>query len=254
MGRVIAIANQKGGVGKTTTATNLSACLAELEQKVLLIDMDSQANSTSGLGVNKYSVERSIYDVIIGDETIENIVRPISIGFDLAPANPHLIGAEVELIQELARERKLKAAIAPIRDRYTFIIIDCPPSLGLLTVNSLTASDSILIPIQAEYYALEGLQQLLNTIDLLRKSGLNPDLQIEGVLMTMYDQRLNLSKQVVEEVRTFFDNKIYETVIPRNVRLSESPSFGQTITEYAPDSSGARSYLDLAREVINREK
>ncbi|RMH68872.1 MAG: ParA family protein [Gemmatimonadetes bacterium] len=253
MARVIAITNQKGGVGKTTTSINLAACLVEAGQRVLLVDMDSQANSTSGLGIDKNAVETSIYHVLIGEANLQEIIRPIAVDFDLAPSNPHLIGAEVELIQTLAREQRLKNALQPLREAYDFIIIDCPPSLGLLTINSLTASDKVLIPIQSEYYALEGLQQLLNTIELLKRSGLNSTLDIEGVLITMYDQRLNLSKQVMEEVESFFKDKIYKTVIPRNVRLSESPSFGQTIIEYAPDSSGAQSYQQLAKEVLSRE-
>lgn len=250
MAKVIAIANQKGGVGKTTTAVNLSSCLAYKGKKVLAIDIDPQGNTTSGLGVDKKTIERSIYDVIINDVDIHNATLETMLeNLNLCPSNIQLAGAEVELVSVLARETRLKDAISKVKDEYDFILIDCPPSLGLLTVNSLTAADTILVPIQCEYYALEGLSQLMNTVKLVQKH-LNPNLEVEGVVLTMFDARTNLSIQVVEEVKKYFRNKVYRTVIPRNVRLSEAPSYGLPIILYDPKSKGAECYLELAEEVI----
>jgi chromosome partitioning protein len=252
MSKKIAIANQKGGVGKTTTAINLASCLAVAEKKTLLIDMDPQGNTTSGLGVNKNNVELSTYDVVLGDLSIDKALVDTEIErLKLLPANINLVGAELELVTELDREKRLKKAIAEIEGPYEYIIIDCPPSLGLLTLNALTAADSLIIPIQCEYYALEGLGQLLNTIGLVRKH-LNPDLDIHGVLLTMYDGRLNLSKQVADEARKFFPEKVFETVISRNVRLSEAPSFGKPILLYDILCTGAANYINLAKEVLSR--
>lgn len=252
MHRIIAIANQKGGVGKTTTAVNLSSCLAAAEQKTLLIDMDPQANSTSGIGLDKNTVASSIYDVLIGHKSATEAIIPTELQFlHVIPSSISLVGAEVELVNMLSREQRLKSALAPIANQYRYIIIDCPPSLGLLTINTLTAAHSIIIPIQCEYYALEGLGQLMNTIKLVQQH-LNPSLEIEGVLLTMFDGRLNLSKQVSEEVRKHFDKKVYETVISRNVRLSEAPSFGKPIILYDILSSGAENYMALTKEVMAR--
>lgn len=254
MGKVIAIANQKGGVGKTTTAVNLSACLAVAEKKVLLIDLDPQANSTSGMGVDKNNLQNTIYEVLINQVPIKEVILPTSIPFlEIAPSSLRLVGSEVELVNLEGRERKLTSALEPVRPDYDFILIDTPPSLGLLTINTLTASDSVLIPIQCEYYGLEGLSQLLNTINLVQKS-LNPKLQIEGVVLTMYDSRLNLSKQVTEEAKKFFGAKVYETVIHRNVRISESPSFGKPIILYDISSTGAENYINLAKEILNHDQ
>jgi chromosome partitioning protein len=252
MGRVIAIANQKGGVGKTTTAINLSASLAAGGSRVLLIDTDPQGNSTSGVGFNKSEERSCIYNVLIDDLPVTEVVRN-SKWPDLfvVPATIQLAGAEIELVDMEEREGRMKKALEPIRSEYDFIIIDCPPSLGLLTLNALTAADGILIPIQCEYYALEGLGQLMNTIALVRKH-LNKQLRIEGVLLTMYDSRTNLSEQVAEEVRKYFKQYVFNTVIPRNVRLSEAPSYGKHILEYDPRSKGAELHLDLAREVMKR--
>ena len=250
MGRIISIANQKGGVGKTTTSVNVSACLAAKGKKTLVIDIDPQGNTTSGLGIHKKSLKSSVYDVIINDEPIENTV--LKTEYDnlyICPSNIQLAGAEIELVGIISREYKLKNALLSIKDSYDYIIIDCPPSLGLLTLNALTATDSILVPIQCEYYALEGLSQLTNTIKQIKKV-LNQDLDIEGVLLTMFDARTNLAIQVVEEVKKYFPRKVYRTVIPRNVRLSEAPSFGQPIIEYDPKSRGAESYTELAEEII----
>lgn len=254
MGKVIAIANQKGGVGKTTTAVNLSSCLAVAEKKTLLVDIDPQATSTSGLGIDKNKLEKSIYEVLIGGIPIEEIIQKTELSFlDVVPSYLRLVGAEVELVNLLAREKKLSSALEGIKDNYDFILIDCPPSLGLLTINSFTAADSVLIPIQCEYYALEGLGQLLNTIRLIQEN-LNPALKIEGILLTMYDSRLNLSKQVAEEARRFFSDKVYKTLINRNVRLSEAPSFGKPIILYDVMSTGAENYLSLADEILNHSE
>lgn len=252
MAKVIAVANQKGGVGKTTTAINLSSCLAVAEKKTLLIDIDPQANSTSGVGFDKAKVESSIYDVLIGRRNMVDIVMPTELSFfNVAPSSISLVGAEVEMVGMMSREKILAQALAPIMDMYDYIIIDCPPSLGLLTVNALTAAHSVLIPIQCEYYALEGLGQLLHTIKLVQ-SNLNPGLEIEGVLLTMYDRRLNLSRQVADEARRFFDSRVYDTIISRNVRLSEAPSFGKPIILYDILSSGAENYMALTKEVLSR--
>lgn len=250
MGKIIAVANQKGGVGKTTTSVNLSACLAALGKKVLLVDIDPQGNATSGIGVNKADVRYCIYDVLINDVSPVDTTLPTDIeGLYIVPATIQLAGAEIELVPTISREVRLKRALEVVKDKYDYIIIDCPPSLGILTVNSLTASDSVLIPIQCEYYALEGLSQLLNTIRLVQKH-LNSTLTIEGVVLTMLDARTNLGIQVIEEVKKYFQDKVYQTIIPRNVRLSEAPSHGQAIITYDPRSRGAEVYTDLAKEVI----
>lgn len=255
MGRMIAVANQKGGVGKTTTSINLSACLAEKGKKVLLIDMDSQGNTTSGLGLEKNELDKTIYEVLRDEIPVEEAIVEIEECFGnlfLIPSNRNLAGAEIELITAENMQYILKDKLAPIRDQYDFIILDCPPALGMLTVNAMTASDSVLVPIQCEFYALDGLTQLIYTINLIQKN-LNPSLIIEGVVFTMYDARTNLSLQVVENVKDNLNQKIYKTIIPRNVRLAEAPSYGLPINLYDSRSPGAESYRLLAEEVVNRE-
>lgn len=250
MAKTIAIANQKGGVGKTTTAINLSACIAYKGKRVMLIDNDPQGNSTSGLGFEKRKLNKSTYDILINSEKLKNVILKTKIeNLDLCPSNIQLAGAEIELVPAISRETRMKEAIKPEIANYDFIIIDCPPSLGLLTINSLTAANTILVPIQCEYYALEGLSQLMETVKLVKKH-LNPELDVEGVVLTMFDARTNLSIQVVEEVKKYFKNKVYRTVIPRNVRLSEAPSYGLPIILYDSRSKGAECYMDLADEVI----
>jgi chromosome partitioning protein len=254
MSHVIAIANQKGGVGKTTTAINLGAALAVAEKRTLVIDIDPQGNASSGLGVVDRATRPTIYSVLIGQRSIrEAVVSGVHLPcLDVVPSTRDLVGAEIELVSAIGRETILRNALEGIREEYDYVLVDCPPSLGLLTLNTLTAADSVLIPIQCEFYALEGLSQLLNTVRLVQK-GLNPGLQIEGVLLTMYDKRLNLSRQVAEEAREYFGPKVYQSTIPRNVRLAEAPSFGQPIVEYDVVSAGAQAYLDLANEVIERQ-
>lgn len=252
MGRVIAVANQKGGVGKTTTTVNLAASLAEKGQKVLVIDIDPQGNATSGLGLNKQRIRKSLYDVLIEEASFGEIVLPTGISrLSVAPSTIDLAGAEIELVSVISREKRLRETLLHYRDDYDIILVDCPPSLGLLTVNALTAADGVLIPIQCEYYALEGLTQLLNTIKLVQHK-LNPELQLDGVLLTMFDGRTNLSIQVADEVKKHFRDKVYQTIIPRNVRLSEAPSHGLPITLYDAKSRGAEVYNDLAKEVLYR--
>ncbi|MCX5751522.1 MAG: ParA family protein [Candidatus Saganbacteria bacterium] len=254
MGIILATVNQKGGVGKTTTAINLAAYLATYGKKILLIDSDPQGNATSGLGQNHLDLEKCLYDVLIDNEDASNVIRRTSIvGLDLLPTSPRLAGAEVELVNEPERETRLKAALAPIKDNYDFIIIDCPPSLNLLTVNALTAADEVLIPIQCEYYALEGLSQLNNTLDLVKQS-LNPSLKIRAIVLTMYNTRTLLSDQVAEEARKHFGGKVLKTVIPRNIRLAEAPSFGQPILFYDPSSSGATAYESITRELLEADQ
>ncbi len=251
--KIVAIANQKGGVGKTTTAVNLSACLAEQGKRVLLVDVDPQGNSTSGLGIKKEGEEKSIYDVLINEVPVDEATRDTLIDtLKLVPAHISLAGAEVELVNMLAREQILKRALHATKQTYDYVFMDCPPSLGLLTLNALTAADTLLVPIQCEFYALEGLSLLMNTVKLVRKS-LNPELDVEGVVLTMFDSRTNLSMQVVEEVKKFFKNKVYDTIIPRSVRLGEAPSFGLPISRYAPASAGAIAYVALATEMIQKE-
>lgn len=253
MGKVISVANQKGGVGKTTTAVNLSTILAKRGKKVLMIDTDPQGNATSGLGISK-DVNFSVYDVIINDIEIENTLQQTMVkNLELCPSNINLAGAEVELVPMMSREHRLKEKINSQKDKYDYIIIDCPPSLGLITLNAFTASDSVLIPVQCEYYALEGLGQLINTINLVKKH-LNKNLTIEGALLTMFDIRTNLSNQVVREVNRYFENKVYKTVIPRNVKLSEAPSYGMPITVYDPKSKGAKAYDKFAKELIKKNE
>lgn len=253
MGRIIAIANQKGGVGKTTTAINLSASLAEKGRKVLAIDMDPQGNMSSGLGLDKNSIEGTIYDMIIGEADVEEVIHKNNIeNLDILPSNVDLSAVEIEMIDVENKEFVVKNSIQKIRDNYDYVIIDCPPSLSLLTINAMTTADSVLVPIQCEYYALEGLSQLIHTVELV-KDRLNPILEIEGVVFTMYDARTNLSLQVVENVKDNLEQNIYKTIIPRNIRLAEAPSFGTPINQYDPRSAGAESYMRLAEEVISKE-
>ena len=250
--KIIAIINQKGGVGKSTTAINLGAALGEMGKQVLLVDLDPQGNCSSGLGVEKSLIQQCIYDVLLNDIPLEEVIIPdIAEGLDIAPATINLAGAEVELVSEMARENRLKDAVGSMRGKYDFILIDCPPSLGLLTVNALVAADKLLIPIQCEFYALEGVTKLLESMKRV-KSRLNPTLDIYGILLTMYDSRTTLSKQVVDEVREYFGRLVFTTPIPRTVKLSEAPSFGQPITQYDPKGRGALSYIELAKEVIAR--
>lgn len=250
LGRIIAVTNQKGGVGKTTTTVNLSACLATLGKRVLLVDIDPQGNASSGVGVKKGELESCIYDVLIDDENVRDVIQQTSLeNLYVVPATISLAGAEVELVSTISREHRLKKALLPVKEHFDYIFIDCPPSLGLLTINALTAADAIIIPVQCEYYALEGLSQLLSTVRLVQKH-LNKKLEIDGVLLTMLDARTNLGLQVIEEVKKYFQDKVYKSIIPRNVRLSEAPSHGKPIITYDPKSRGAELYLELAREVI----
>ena len=249
MGKIISVANQKGGVGKTSTTINLSTLLAKKGKKVLLIDADPQGNATSGVGAEK-DIELSTYDVLVGETEIEETLEDTMIeGLKVCPSNINLAGAEVELVSMMSREQRLKEKLESVKEDFDYILIDCPPSLGLITLNAFTASDSVLIPVQCEYYALEGLGQLINTINLVKKH-LNKGIEVEGALLTMYDARTNLSNQVVKEVKKYFNDKVYKTVIPRNVRLSEAPSYGMPITEYDPRSKGARSYEKFTREFL----
>lgn len=253
MGRIIAVANQKGGVGKTTTAINLAACLAVKGKKVLLIDMDPQGNTTSGLGIDKSELENSIYDLMIGESSIKDcIIENVFEDMDLIPTNVDLAAAEIELIGIERKEFILKDEIDFIKDKYDFIIIDCPPALSMLTINAMTTANSVIVPIQCEYYALEGLSQLIHTINLVSER-LNPSLQIEGIVFTMYDGRTNLSVQVVENVRNNIGSNVYDSIIPRNIRLAEAPSYGMPIIQYDPKSTGAEAYMALAAEVINKD-
>ena len=253
MSKVIAFCNQKGGTGKTTTAVNLAAFLAKAGKKVLLVDIDPQGNTTSGLGVNKASLDGSIYHVLLNNASLDSIVLPIGgEGLSLAPSSIDLAGAEIELVSVVSREGRLKECLNPAREKFDFILIDCPPSLGLLTLNALVSADSIIIPIQCEYYALEGVTQLLKTVDLVRDH-LNPQLQIEGVLMTMADYRTNLTNEVIKEVKNFFKEKVFQTVIPRNIKLSEAPGFGKSILHYDSQSIGARTYEELSKEILKKE-
>lgn len=252
MGKIISIANQKGGVGKTTTAINLGASLAALDKKVLLVDADPQANATSGLGYNVREVENSIYECIVSDVSADNAILKTEVeNLDLIPSHIDLVGAEIEMLNLNERERQMKKVLNPLKQVYDYILIDCSPSLGLITVNSLTASDSVIIPVQCEFFALEGLGKLLNTVKIIQ-SRLNPELQIEGFLLTMYDSRLNLSNQVVNEVRSHFQDMVFDTIISRNVKLTEAPSYGTPVLYYDANSKGATSHLQLAKEILEK--
>lgn len=254
MGKIIAIANQKGGVGKTTTAINLAASFAALELKTLLVDADPQANSTSGLGYDPRTITKSIYECMMNEATAKETIVSTTVDFlDLLPSHMDLVGAEVEMINITGREERMKQALGIIKDDYDFILIDCSPSLGLITVNSLTASDSIIIPVQCEYFALEGLGKLLNTIKIIQQR-LNMNLQVEGILLTMYDMRIRLSNQVVDEVKLHFPNMVFDTIIPRNIKLSEAPSFGLPVIAHDAESKGSISYVNLAREIVEKNK
>lgn len=250
VGKIIAIANQKGGVGKTTTSVNLGAGLAQVGKKVLLVDIDAQGNATTGVGIEKSELDQCIYNVLVEDADVQGVIQKTATeNLDVLPATIQLAGAEIELVPTISREVRLQRALQPVRDEYDYIIIDCPPSLGLLTINALTAADSVIIPVQCEYYALEGLSQLLNTVRLVQKH-LNKNLAIQGVLLTMLDARTNLGIQVIDEVKKYFRDKVYRSIIPRNVRLSEAPSHGKPIMQYDAKSRGAEVYIDLAEEVI----
>ena len=253
MGKVIAIANQKGGVGKTTTAINLAASLAVLEKKVLVVDADPQANATSGIGLDVRNIDKSIYECLIDEENTEEVLIKSEIdGMDIIPSHIDLVGAEIEMLNMDDREHMLKKVIAPVKDKYDYTLIDCSPSLGLITVNALTAADSVMIPVQCEYFALEGLGKLLNTIKIIQ-GRLNPDLAIEGFVLTMYDSRLRLSNQVVDEVRKHFQQMVFDTIIQRNIKLTEAPSFGKPVVLYDAESKGSINYLNLARELVNND-